>query len=140
MRAGIPAEASRRCYRIGKSSQTAALARDRPQPRISEGALRLVWHRLILRQRAKSRNLAQRGTCLIAPPHFFQNIREQNVLARFIWLARDGTALGAEGFVEPVLADSHRSEEVQGFGVMNIEPAGMTQRCFSTNGVALLRI
>ena len=84
--------------------------------------------------------MRKRGPRLFTASHLLQNVREQNVLARFVRLPRDGAPLGVESFSEPVLAQSHRGDEVECVRLMDIEPAGVTQRRLGARRVAFLRV
>ncbi len=75
-----------------------------------------------------------------AATHFFENVREQNILPRLVRLPRDSAALCSICFVEPILAQSHQDDEPQCFSVVHIQPARAPQCRIRKIGIAFLGV
>jgi len=54
-------------------------------------------------------------------------------------LPRDGAALRGKSFLQAILAQANQRDEVERFGIMNIEPAGMAKRSIGSYYVALYK-
>ena len=91
-------------------------------------------------QSAEPRDSSQRGPCLVAAAHFFENLGKQNVLTRFVRLPRDGALLCSQGVVQAVLMNSYHHDPPQRFWIMYIEPAGVAERHFRANSIVLLGV
>src|SRR5438552_9231236 len=91
-------------------------------------------------QRPKLRGFGECGMRFSAATHFFENVGEQNILPRLVWLPRDRAALCSKCFVEPILAQPHQDDEPQCFSVVHIQPARAPQCSVRKIDISFLRV
>src|SRR5438270_9228798 len=84
--------------------------------------------------------MRERGARFILAAHFFENVREQDVLTWLIWLPGDRASLNSASIFETVLLHPHGCDEAERLRVVYVEPARMSQRVASKIDIAFLRI
>src|ERR1700720_590491 len=100
----------------------------------------LVDDVLVTRQRSETGDLRERRARFIAAAHFLQDVGEQNILARLIRLTANRPALSTERFLQMILPQFDQRKQMQRFGIMHIEPAGMRQRSVGSGDIARFRV
>ena len=73
--------------------------------------------------------MRQRGFRFVVATHLFQNIGEQQILARFLRLPGDGPRLDPPGIFELASSNADHGQKIQRFGVVNIQPTRLS-KCF----------
>src|SRR6476660_4911364 len=77
--------------------------------------------RLGFRERLEVLNLSKRGPRFLAPPHFFKDVGQDEILARLIRLPGNGATLDCARFIEALLRHSQERALVQCGHIMDIE-------------------
>ena len=78
------------------------------------------------------------GAGFVVPPHLVEDFGKKQILPRLIRLTRHGALLSAKCFLRAVLLHQDLRNQVERSGLMNVEPAGVTQSRSSAFDISFL--
>src|SRR4030095_8389093 len=88
----------------------------------------------------ETRNLSEGIASFSGSPHFFKDVRKQDILPRLIGLSRYSTGLGLICLFKTIPPQADRGNQTESFRIMHVQPTGVAKCGLGAWHVALFRI